>query len=126
MSDGDNSSSPAPWLQASSIATRRASTRWNVLLSASTRRVCRSGARVNRCSTPWRTHQSAYAAKRPWCAGSNRREKSLTLTAAGEAALAGLRLRLRAHDAALANGCAPQERRQLARLLARIVGARAG
>ncbi len=59
-------------------------------------------------------------------AGSNRREKALALTAAGEAALTGLRLRLRAHDAALATGCSPQERQRLARLLARIVGARRG
>ncbi|MCO5108559.1 MAG: MarR family transcriptional regulator [Burkholderiaceae bacterium] len=68
-----------------------------------------------------------FLAARGWIAagtGSNRREKSLTLTADGEAALADLRARLRAHDAALAVGCTAQERRQLARLLGRIVGAR--
>ena len=62
---------------------------------------------------------------RGWVAaaeGSNRREKSLTLTASGQAALAGLRARLRAHDAGLAVRCSPRERAQLARLLARVVG----
>ncbi|KAA0213005.1 MAG: MarR family transcriptional regulator [Lautropia sp.] len=96
---------------------------------------CNPGIRPSTLATAMAVERSNLVAvirfleARGWVAagaGSNRREKSLTLTAAGEAALAGLRLRLRAHDAALANGCAPQERRQLARLLARIVGARAG
>lgn len=56
-------------------------------------------------------------------AGSNRREKSLVLTAAGKAALADLRQRLKAHDAALGARCSPRERGQLAVLLAKIVGA---
>jgi len=96
---------------------------------------CNPGIRPSALATAMAVERSNLVAvirfleTRGWVAageGSNRREKSLTLTAAGEAVLAGLRLRLRAHDAALANGCSPQERRQLARLLARIVGARAG
>lgn len=55
-------------------------------------------------------------------AGSNRREKSLSLTASGHAALQDLRARLRAHDAELAARCTPHERAQLAQLLARVVG----
>ena len=64
-------------------------------------------------------HESGWIATG---AGSNRREKSLALTAAGEAALADLRRRLEAHDAALGARCSPRERRQLAALLAKIVG----
>ena len=62
---------------------------------------------------------------RGWVAtspGSNRREKSLSLTASGQAALQDLRKRLRAHDAGLAARCTPHERAELARLLARVVG----
>ena len=62
---------------------------------------------------------------RGWVAaaeGSNRREKSLTLTASGQTALADLRGRLRAHDAGLAVRCSARQRAQLARLLARVVG----
>lgn len=62
---------------------------------------------------------------RAWVAageGSNRREKSLSVTASGDSALADLRARLRAHDAGLTARCTPKERAQLARLLARVVG----
>ncbi len=96
---------------------------------------CNPGIRPSTLATAMAVERSNLVAvirfleTRGWIslgAGSNRREKSLMLTAAGESALAGLRLRLRAHDAALATGCSPQERQQLARLLARIVGARPG
>jgi len=66
-----------------------------------------------------------FLAARGWVAtgeGSNRREKSLSVTASGQDALADLRARLRAHDAELAARCTPQERAQLARALARVVG----
>lgn len=69
-----------------------------------------------------------FLAARGWItrgAGSNRREKSLSATPSGLAALADLRARLRAHDAGLAAGCTTRERAQLARLLSRIVGAAA-
>lgn len=96
---------------------------------------CNPGIRPSTLATAMAVERSNLVAvirfleTRGWIAageGSNRREKSLMPTAAGEAALAELRQRLRAHDAALATGCSPQERQQLARLLARIVGARAG
>lgn len=58
-------------------------------------------------------------------AGGNRREKALSVTAAGAAALEDLRARLRRHDAWLGAGFTAAERDQLARLLARIVGAQA-
>lgn len=55
-------------------------------------------------------------------AGTNRREKSLSLTASGQAALQELRARLRVHDDVLAARCTPRERAQLAHLLAQVVG----
>ena len=94
---------------------------------------CNPGIRPSALATAMAVERSnlvaiiRHLAARGWIAagaGSNRREKSLTLTADGATALADLRARLRAHDEALADGCTPQERRQLARLLARIVGAK--
>lgn len=94
---------------------------------------CNPGIRPSALATAMAVERSnlvaiiRFLAARGWItagAGSNRREKSLTLTADGATALADLRARLRAHDEALADGCTPQERRQLARLLARIVGAK--
>jgi len=67
-----------------------------------------------------------FLSLRGWVAtgeGSNRREKALLLTPAGEAVLIDLRARLRRHDAELSAHCTRSERAQLARLLAKIVGA---
>ncbi|MGD9946465.1 MAG: MarR family winged helix-turn-helix transcriptional regulator [Burkholderiaceae bacterium] len=67
-----------------------------------------------------------YLASRGWVAagaGSNRREKALQLTPAGAAMLVDLRERLQRHDQELSARCSRQERAQLARLLAKIVGA---
>ena len=67
-----------------------------------------------------------FLAERGWVqagAGPNRREKSLELTAAGAAALAGLRERLGRHERALSARLSAEDRAALERLLARIVGA---
>ncbi len=93
---------------------------------------CNPGIRPSALATAMAVERSnlvgviRFLAARGWISagvGANGREKSLTLTAAGATALVDLRARLRAHDAALAEGCTAQERRQLAGLLAKVVGA---
>ena len=54
--------------------------------------------------------------------GTNRREKSLELTAAGDSALRELHRRLARHEAKLASTLSAGERDTLSRLLARLAG----